>query len=435
MDDQEAVPEDGMATALPSVEIVADVAPSFTYASFQNAIPVLRAISIHNPTGDGFGPCRLELTSTPPFLRPKTWAIDRLAAGDRLPLTDRRVDLDPAYLAGLNEAERGEIMFRLSAGEAVLAERRVPVRLLARDEWGGVADMAQLLPAFVMPNDPAVAGILKAAAERLAAHGHPSGLDGYQSGDPQRAFLLAASIYSAVAGLGLHYAEPPASFESRGQKIRRPSTMVQEGLATCLDTSLLFAAALEAAGLNPVVLVFDGHAAAGVWLTKRTLADAIERDAMEIRKALASRELIVFETTGVTHRPPVTMEHAQRLVERRLEEAEAAAFVAAIDIRRSRSGGITPLASHEPAPASAPDEAADHARPAAAAAARNARRDRRGQTHHRGRAHRPLAEEAARPHAAQPPAQFPGHQEDHSLPVHRHLRIWRTGWRRAPRSA
>jgi hypothetical protein len=28
------------------------------------------------------------------------------------------------------------------------------VRLVARDEWGGVADMAQLLAAFAMLNDP-----------------------------------------------------------------------------------------------------------------------------------------------------------------------------------------------------------------------------------------------------------------------------------------
>lgn len=47
-----------------------------------------------------------------------------------------------------------------------------------------------------------------------------SALYGYQSNDPECACMLAAVIYSAVAGLGLHYAEPPASFESRGQKWR-----------------------------------------------------------------------------------------------------------------------------------------------------------------------------------------------------------------------
>ncbi|WP_284274933.1 DUF3320 domain-containing protein [Mesorhizobium huakuii] len=328
--------------------IVADVASSFTYASYQNAIPVIRSIRIENNSSSHFENCVLELTSLPSFLRPKTWTVDRIIPGDKLGLSDRKVELDAGYLAGLNEAERGEITLRLSSAGKVLDERRLTVRLLARDEWGGVADMAQLLPAFAMPNDPGVAQILRAAAERLVAHGHPSGLDGYQSQSPQRAYMLTAAIYSAIAGMGLHYAEPPASFESRGQKIRRPTTIAQERLATCLDTTLLFAAALEAAGLHPGILMFDGHAAAGVWLTKRTFANAVETDHMEVRKALASREFIAFETTGVTHRPALTLDSAQSALSNRLAEDQAHAFVAAIDVRRSRSGGITPLASHEP---------------------------------------------------------------------------------------
>src|SRR5690606_37320779 len=271
--------------------------------------------------------CTLELTSSPSFLRPKTWTIDRLLPGDRLPLTDRKVELDAGYLAGLNDAERGEITLRLSSSGEVLDEQRLPVRLLARDEWGGVADMAQLLPAFVMPNDPGVAQILRTAAERLVAHGHPGGLDGYQSQNPQRAYMLTAAVYSAVAGMALHYASPPASFESRGQKIRRPSTVAAERLATCLDTTLLMAAALAGAGVQPATLLFDGHAEGGVWLGKRTFANAIETDRMEVREALASHGLIVVETTGVTLRPRMTMESAQRALDHRFREEVVHAVV------------------------------------------------------------------------------------------------------------
>lgn len=337
-----------LVSAADNPTVSAEIANSFTYASYQNAIPVVRSIVVENQTGRQIDSCVVELLSSPSFLRPKSWKIDRLAPGDSLSLSDRKVELDAAYLAGLNEAERGEITLRLTIGGEIVNERHFPVRLLARDEWGGVADMIQLLPAFVMPNEPAVARILRAAAERLLANGHESGLNGYQSGDPQRAYLLSAAIYSAITSWGLHYAEPPASFESRGQKVRRPGTIEEERLGTCLDTTLLFAAALEAAGLHPTVLMFKGHAAVGVWLTQRTFPNAIENDQMEVRKALASRELIVFETTGVTHRPAMAMETAQRALDPRMSEDEAGNFVAAIDIRRSRSGGITPLASHEP---------------------------------------------------------------------------------------
>lgn len=336
------------ATPSASAEIVYQIAQSFTYASFQNAVPVIRSIGVNNPTSANIENCRLELTSNPPFLRSKIWQIDRILAGESIALSDRKIDLDARYLAGLNEAERGELTLRLSSNDKILAEQSIIVRLLARDEWGGVADMAQLLPAFVMPNDPATAAILREAASTLAAHGHSAALDGYQNGTPQRAYMLAAAIYSAVAAQSLLYAEPPASFESRGQKVRRPSTIVSSKLATCLDTALLFAAALEATGLNPIILLFQGHAAVGVWLVKKTLANAIEPDAMEIRKALASQELIIFESTCVSYRPVATFDAAQRAIHPRIDEEAISEFVAAIDVSRTRSGGITPLASHDP---------------------------------------------------------------------------------------
>ncbi|MFG1344604.1 DUF3320 domain-containing protein [Xanthobacter autotrophicus DSM 431] len=333
------------------------MAGSFTYASFQNAIPVLRSLRLTNAGERTLTACRLDVSAVPPFLRPKSWTIDRLLAGDEVAITDRRVELDPAYLKDLDEAERGEITFVLSQGQERLAEARIPVRLLARDEWGGVADMPQLLAAFVMPNDPAVAKLLRAASDKLLKHGLPPGMDGYQSEDPKRAGLLAAALYGAVSAQDIHYAEPPASFESRGQKVRRPSTIAATGLATCLDSTLLFAAAFEAAGLHPVLLLFEGHAAAGVWLRKRTLPEAVVGDVMEVRKALAAGELMVFETTAVTRRPVLRVEQAHGALLPRLEEGREHAFRAAIDVRRLREAGIAPLAAHEALAATSVGEA------------------------------------------------------------------------------
>ncbi|XDA97326.1 hypothetical protein AB1M95_14555 [Sulfitobacter sp. LCG007] len=45
-------------------------------------------------------------------------------------------------------------------------------------------------------------------------------MDGYQSRDPSRAWMLAGAFWSGETGMGLAYAVPPASFELRGQKVR-----------------------------------------------------------------------------------------------------------------------------------------------------------------------------------------------------------------------
>ena len=206
--------------------------------------------------------------------------------------------------------------------------------------------LAQILAAFSAPNDPVVERILKDAARLLERHGHSGSLDGYQSGNPARAYMLAAAIWSSVSGMGLTYAEPPPSFELRGQKVRDPGRIAESGLATCLDTSLLLAAALEATGLNPIIVFTEGHAFAGVWLTQRTFASLVEADVTELRKAIAARELHVFETTLLTQRPSVGFDQAISHGSDRLSDSREAEFDRAIDIRRARSAGIRPLASH-----------------------------------------------------------------------------------------
>ncbi len=71
-----------------SLTVSADIAGSFTYASYQNAIPVVRSIVIENHTGRHFNSCLVELSSSPSFLRPKSWTVDRLAPG-RQPVAER----------------------------------------------------------------------------------------------------------------------------------------------------------------------------------------------------------------------------------------------------------------------------------------------------------------------------------------------------------
>jgi very-short-patch-repair endonuclease len=324
-----------------------DCALRINFATAQNSVPVLRSIGVANHSESALENLVLTMKAQPAFVREKSWQIDRIASNGEASLTDRSLTLDLEFLSGLNEAEQGQLIFTLAKDGDTLLEQVVPIEVMARDEWGGVAEMAQILAAFVSPNHAAVAPILKEAARSLVAAGHSGSQNGYQSGDPARAYMLTAAIWSAITGMGLTYAEPPKSFERVGQKVRDPQRITSEGLATCFDTALLFAAAIEAAGLNPVVIFTEGHAFAGVWLTNKTLPGTIERDVTELRKAIAAHEFVPFETTLVTNTPPAGFEEAVKAGTRKLGEAYEAEFDRAIDITRARSAGVKPLASHQ----------------------------------------------------------------------------------------
>ncbi|MEY3172245.1 MAG: hypothetical protein RLZZ436_158 [Planctomycetota bacterium] len=340
---------------LPPVQLEINISDRLNYASWQNSVPVLQSVKILNTGPESLSGLTLEFESSPAFARPRRWILDRIAPGSSVSISDRDLQLDPDYLAGLTESERSEVSLRLLRGPQLLAEHRTDIRVLTRHEWGGFRHMAELLAAFVLPNDPAIAGLLRSAAEVLKNHGHSPALDGYQSANPARVTMLAASLWSAASGLQLIYASPPASFESEGQKTRLPGDVIQTKLATCLDSTLLFAAALEAVGLHPVVILQKDHCFVGVWITARTFGRIVEPGAIEVRKALTARELLLFETTLITSRPAGTFEHACRHAEQQLELSRDADFVAAIDIRRARLSRILPLASQRPASNSAAD--------------------------------------------------------------------------------
>ncbi|MBS1618822.1 MAG: DUF4011 domain-containing protein, partial [Bacteroidetes bacterium] len=240
------------------------------------------------------------------------------------------------------ESLRGEIIIEVSGKEdpVPLFSGRYPVELLAKNHWGGTGSMPELLPAFCMPNDPAVDKVLKTASDVLRRAGKESGIDGYKSKSRTRTWELASAVWSAVSGLGLGYAYPPASFEVEGQKVRTPGSILEGRLATCLDTSLLFTSALEQAGLNPLIILTQGHAFTGVWLQPQEFSQLTTDEAAAVRKRVELQEMLVFETTLVTHSPVPSFSVAVEAAKKKLGDEE---FCMAIDIRRARMRKIKPL--------------------------------------------------------------------------------------------
>lgn len=325
------------------IEIVATVARKVTFATHQNDIPVIADLSIRNGTEEQLENLTLRLTSDTGLIGARKWTIDRVAANGEIRLRDRKVHLEGAKLAELNERLASTLSFELFQGDQLLASREYPVIGLARNEWGGAHDMPELLAAFVTPNDPAVSRIQKDAGEVLRRSGRQPALDGYQSKSRKRVWEMVSAIWAAVCERRFVYAEPPASFETEGQKIRLPSAILEDGLMTCLDSALLFAAVAEQCGLNSVVVFTKGHAFTGVWLQPQELPTLTVDDATDIRKYLALQDLVLFETTMAVHEPPVAFPKAVAEAKRLVAEENEADFVYALDVKRARARQISPL--------------------------------------------------------------------------------------------
>ena len=324
-----------------TIEIEALIARKIGFASHQNAVPLIRELSLWNKHDTDIEHLTLTLSTDPDFVESRTWQIDRLNAGDRLGIRERDIKLNASYLSGLSESLNADVIMRVSQGDTVLVEQRLPTELLARTEWGGLSAMPELLAAFCMPNDPAVDRVLKTASQVLRRAGKKDAIDGYESKSRTRTWELASAIWSAVCSLRLSYALHPASFEQQGQKIRPPSVVLEHGIATCLDTALLFAAALEQAGLNALLVMTKGHAFVGVWLQPQEFSQLLTDEASAVRKRLDLKEMVVFETTLATQAPAPGFSQAIAAAERQLDDEQ---FIMAIDVHRARMQKIRPLA-------------------------------------------------------------------------------------------
>lgn len=347
-----------MTTAELPIRLQTALSSRLNLAFHQNAVPFLRELTVLNEGDKTLPEVEITLSSDPPFFKPRAWRIDSVGPGQKYHVPDLDVSIDGALLGRLTEAETATTTFVLKSKGEELHRFEQPIELLARNQWGGIGHVPEMVATFVQPNDPAVDRVLKKAAEILRKHGKNPALHGYEGG-PKRAWELASALWAAVGSLGLDYALPPASFEHAGQKVRTPGQILESGLATCLDLSLLCCAALEQCGLNPLLVFTQGHAFAGVWLKAEDFTNVVVDDVTALRKRIKLNELILFETTVAAQRPCPSFGQAAELGARHIAEAEEETFELAIDLRRARMQRIRPLAAVEVAPLIAGAQEAD----------------------------------------------------------------------------
>ena len=329
---------------IPSVSIHSEMAAKLNFACHQSAFAFLRDLRIENDDFElQLNDALVTLSSDPAFLKPKSWRMDRLAPEGIISIKDRDIELDGGFLLNLADSIRGTVTITVESDGQVIGEETKAVELLAYNEWGGAGYMPELLAAFSMPNDPAVDSVLRAASLVLRKAGKSDSIDGYKAGSRQRVWEITSAIYTAISNLGITYAVPPASFERDGQKIRLPSQILENRVATCLDTTMLFASALEQAGLNPIIAMPSEHAVVGVWLQPEELATIVIDEAETLRKRIQLKELILIETTYVSSHPAPPFSKAVITATETITVDKEGSFNSAVDIRRARAHRIAPL--------------------------------------------------------------------------------------------
>jgi hypothetical protein len=161
----------------------------------------------------------------------------------------------------------------------------------------------ELITSMVMPNDPAVEGLIRAAADHISQKTMWNGYGGHENDDDGGVWNRLEAIWLAEAkDYNLTYISTPVTYAPGDvQRIRLPSEVLDQKSGNCIELAVLFASAAEALELETAIIRIPGHAYMAVridqthknyyviettMIGRYSFSEAVRRGSQELNDAL-----------------------------------------------------------------------------------------------------------------------------------------------------
>ena len=329
--------------------------------------PLVKRIEILNKSWSGDDEVvvsvHTEAVGTHSLIHPWVKAFPAILQRDTLVVDVLSIRPNFVELANIEESVLGDVVVQVRIQDQVVAEHRQKVEFLAYNQWMFDRMDSECLVAFIFPNHPVVARIMDGVRKRLSNELKDGSTDGYQSyryGPEvglQKVQHMAKAIFEELQSMGLKYSNPPVSFEGFGQKIRTPDVVIRDQASTCLDSTVLVASCLAAAGLSPLLFLVHGHAFPGWWNTELTtlngknpsLRPGTITNINDFQAFVNAGYIGSFESTQIAD-PKVTYKD---VADRHLDFATGSRiheFESFVDVERSSELGVRRLPNRVPIP-------------------------------------------------------------------------------------
>ncbi|MGY1702724.1 AAA domain-containing protein [Geodermatophilus sp. SYSU D00766] len=340
-----------------AVAITATSTPVLSHALAHNRVPVVSrlAFATHGAAVSG-ALVRIGVRDAEgPIGRRVELTVD-LDADATTVLSDVDLVVDAAAVLQIEEQRPGVIEIDVTVDGADVGGTAVPVQVLAAGQWlaAPLPLALEMLAAHVLPNHPAVGPLLEEAAALLGERTGDPSLEGCAAG-PERVDAVVAAVAAAVRARGVRYGEAAADWAHIAQKVRTPGDVLDGRVGTPLDTTVVLAAALEAAGIRTLLWLTEGHAFLGYWREERSAESAATTDVAPLADLVDLGLVRLVETTLLTSREPADPDAEQ--LHRAARDAWLAGgpdrVLGVTDVHRARRDGILPLPARTRGPGGA----------------------------------------------------------------------------------
>ncbi|MBQ7567988.1 DUF4011 domain-containing protein [bacterium] len=290
----------------------------------------------------------ISVSAAPHYFVSKTWRIAELLPGHRVTFSGRELIYNEALLNSLSGAPlQATVSFGMAletdnAEPTMLFQNKHTITLLAADGWSGTANMGELLPIFVRPQDGTIARIASDAMIRT----RESRTVGYRHHSPAKIKALTEALFDVLDELSLNFVNQQCNYQTGHSIIAAPNEILRGKTVTSLDIALFFASLLESIELHPLIILYRQRALVGVWLKENLILDSLTMTRPEILRYQHRQDhLLVLDTRCLARRPAINFNQALQSGAMGIESESDSDFLGAYDIRLGRLHRIYPLGS------------------------------------------------------------------------------------------
>ncbi|WP_242448282.1 DUF4011 domain-containing protein [Cellulomonas sp. WB94] len=342
-------------TSVTATDLEVDAAPVLSYPMAHNRLAVVSRIAVrHRGPAVAGASVQVEVRDVEGRIGTAWERLVDLAPDAETQLTDIDLHLDADAMLQIETQRPAQVVVSVLGDGVLLAERSLPVQLLAARQWVAVPPLlaTELLAAFVMPNHPAVAELVADATALLVERtGRPVTGAAYDEG-PERVDATVRALFDAMRSRQVRAIEPPASWSEVGQKVRTPDEVLDGGSGTCLDTLLVLAAALELAGVRPLLWLAEGYAFCGYWREEAALGAIAQTDPGDVAAIVNLVDLglirLVDPALLTVRDAPATLDQAHASAYSQWLTGDLGRILGVVDVWRARRAGVLPLPARTP---------------------------------------------------------------------------------------
>ena len=234
------------------IELDGELLNFVSYATYFNRIPLFTTLRVFNNGEEDIEDVAIAVSGDGALVMPANVALPVIPAESSTEVKCPPL-FNPKYLADLREAEGRKVYVKVTCGKKDICSLEADVTALPMDMWSGYSGSPEMLSAHVRPKLPDCQKVLAEAGLQLKTWGYSQEWSGYAGNDKNAVRSGLASVFSAIRNLNIERGEEADL--SLPVVVGNVSEIVSERAASPIGMACFAASCLEAAKLNPVILL------------------------------------------------------------------------------------------------------------------------------------------------------------------------------------